>query len=158
MTNEDPKPSRIDEEIREAELGASVHPPEPPPASTSSPKRPRRTRCRICRPFMPSGQDLKQGVANTLGAPVDGIAWMLHRMGLPIPGDVSYGSGGLGNTRHLWCVFAAACRDRTSDWNKLEGGRHPPCKPVGFHHEICLRAMVAGSVAPDVINHDLPAV
>src|SRR5260370_24470196 len=38
--------------------------------------------------FVPSGQDLKQGVANTLGAPADSIAWMLHRMGLPIPGGV----------------------------------------------------------------------
>jgi hypothetical protein len=44
--------------------------------------------------FVPSKQD----VANTLGAPVDGIAWMLHRMGAQIPGDVSYGGGGLGNT------------------------------------------------------------
>jgi hypothetical protein len=48
--------------------------------------------------FMPSKQDLKQGVANTLGAPVDALAWAAHRMGAPIPGDVSYGGGGLGNT------------------------------------------------------------
>jgi hypothetical protein len=48
--------------------------------------------------FMPSGQDLKRGVANTLGAPVDALAWAAHRMGAPIPGDVSYGGSGLGNT------------------------------------------------------------
>jgi hypothetical protein len=48
--------------------------------------------------FMPSGQALKQGAANTLGAPVDGLAWALHRMGVPISGDVSYGGSGLGNT------------------------------------------------------------
>jgi hypothetical protein len=47
---------------------------------------------------LPSGQDLKQGAANTLGAPVDALAWAAHRMGLPISGDVSYGGGGLGNT------------------------------------------------------------
>jgi hypothetical protein len=47
---------------------------------------------------LPSGQDLKQGVANTLGAPVDALAWAAHRMGAPIPGDVSYGGSGLGNT------------------------------------------------------------
>jgi hypothetical protein len=38
--------------------------------------------------LMPSRQDLKQGVADTLGAPVDGMAWMLHRMGLPVPGGI----------------------------------------------------------------------
>jgi hypothetical protein len=40
----------------------------------------------------------RQAVAGTLGAPVDGLAWALHRMGLPISGDVSYGGSGLGNT------------------------------------------------------------
>jgi hypothetical protein len=40
----------------------------------------------------------REAVAGTLGAPADGIAWMLHRMGLPISGDVSYGGSGLGNT------------------------------------------------------------
>jgi hypothetical protein len=40
----------------------------------------------------------RQAVAGTLGAPADGIAWALHRMGLPISGDVSYGGSGLGNT------------------------------------------------------------
>ena len=40
----------------------------------------------------------RQAVAGTLGAPADAIAWALHRMGLPISGDVSYGGSGLGNT------------------------------------------------------------
>jgi hypothetical protein len=40
----------------------------------------------------------RQAVAGTLGAPVDGLAWALHAMGLPISGDVSYGGSGLGNT------------------------------------------------------------
>jgi hypothetical protein len=44
--------------------------------------------------FMPS----RDNVANTLGAPVDALAWALHKMGLPISGDTSYGGGGLGNT------------------------------------------------------------
>ena len=43
--------------------------------------------------FVPSGQDLKQGVADTLGAPVDMGAWMLHALGVPIPGDKFYGGG-----------------------------------------------------------------
>jgi hypothetical protein len=30
----------------------------------------------------------KQDVADTLGAPIDGMAWMLHRMGLPVPGSL----------------------------------------------------------------------
>jgi hypothetical protein len=40
----------------------------------------------------------REAVAGTLGAPVDGLAWALHKMGLPISGDVSYGGSGLGNT------------------------------------------------------------
>jgi hypothetical protein len=40
----------------------------------------------------------REAVAGTLGAPADAIAWALHRAGLPISGDVSYGGSGLGNT------------------------------------------------------------
>jgi hypothetical protein len=36
--------------------------------------------------IMPSGQDLKQGVAETLGAPVDILGYMAHRAGLAVPG------------------------------------------------------------------------
>jgi hypothetical protein len=35
----------------------------------------------------------RQGIAETLGAPMDAIAWALHRAGLPISGDESYASG-----------------------------------------------------------------
>jgi hypothetical protein len=79
-------------------------PPDPNPAPgfnvqpTASPP-PQTNPMAALTSFMPSGQDMKQGVANTLGAPVDAMAWALHQMGVPIPGDVSYGgSGGLGNT------------------------------------------------------------
>jgi hypothetical protein len=34
--------------------------------------------------FVPSKQD----VADSLGGPVDAMAWLLHRMGLPVPGSV----------------------------------------------------------------------
>jgi hypothetical protein len=68
--------------------GFNVQPEQPAPNPMSS----------LLASFMPSGQDLKQGVANTLGAPVDALAWAAHRMGAPIPGDVSYGGSGLGNT------------------------------------------------------------
>ena len=43
--------------------------------------------------FMPSGENWKQGVAETLGAPVDALAWALHAMGAPISGDKYYGGG-----------------------------------------------------------------
>ena len=33
----------------------------------------------------------RQDVADTLGAPVDAIAWALHRVGVPISGDKFYG-------------------------------------------------------------------
>jgi hypothetical protein len=33
----------------------------------------------------------RQDVADTLGAPVDAIAWALHRAGVPISGDKFYG-------------------------------------------------------------------
>jgi hypothetical protein len=42
---------------------------------------------------LPTREDWKQGTAETLGAPVDGIAWALHAMGLPISGDKFYGGG-----------------------------------------------------------------
>jgi hypothetical protein len=70
--------------------GFNVQPEQPPPAQTNP--------MAALASFIPSGQDLKQAVAGTLGTPADGIAWALHRMGLPIPGDVSYGGSGLGNT------------------------------------------------------------
>jgi hypothetical protein len=40
----------------------------------------------------------REAIAGTLGAPADAIAWALHKAGLPISGDVSYGGSGLGNT------------------------------------------------------------
>ena len=56
--------------------------------------------------FMPSGETWKQGVADTLGAPVDGLAWALHMMGVPISGDEFYGGGtfnrGPGTGRPTW--------------------------------------------------------
>jgi hypothetical protein len=42
-------------------------------------------------PSLPTAEAWKQGTAETLGAPIDGIAWMLHKMGLPISGDKFYG-------------------------------------------------------------------
>ena len=35
---------------------------------------------------LPTRQDLKQGTAETLGAPVDMLGWLAHRMGLAVPG------------------------------------------------------------------------
>jgi hypothetical protein len=35
---------------------------------------------------LPSREDLKQGTAETLGAPVDMLGWLAHRMGLAVPG------------------------------------------------------------------------
>jgi hypothetical protein len=74
--------------------------PGPPPGFNVQPDTPPQTNpmASLLVSLMPSGQDLKQGVANTLGAPVDALAWAAHRMGLPISGDVSYGGSGLGNT------------------------------------------------------------
>jgi hypothetical protein len=72
--------------------------PGPPPGFNVQPDTPPSNPMSLLASFMPSGQALKQGAANTLGAPVDGLAWALHRMGLPISGDVSYGGSGLGNT------------------------------------------------------------
>ena len=55
---------------------------------------------------LPSGETWKQGVADTLGAPVDGLAWALHMMGVPISGDEFYGGGtfnrGPGTGRPTW--------------------------------------------------------
>ena len=42
---------------------------------------------------LPSGETWKKGVAETLGAPVDALAWALHMMGAPISGDKFYGGG-----------------------------------------------------------------
>jgi hypothetical protein len=42
---------------------------------------------------LPTRQDLKQGTAEALGAPVDMGAWLLHAMGVPISGDKFYGGG-----------------------------------------------------------------
>jgi hypothetical protein len=78
------------------------------------------------------------------------------RLALEFANGKAFGRGD--SPRHLRCVFAAASRDRTSDWIKLEGGRQPPCKPARCHHETCVRAVVARSVAADVINHVLLAV
>jgi hypothetical protein len=63
--------------------GFNVQPEQPAPNPMSS----------LLASFMPSGQDLKQGVAETLGAPVDALAWALHAMGAPISGDKYYGGG-----------------------------------------------------------------
>jgi hypothetical protein len=47
----------------------------------------------------PSGEDLKRGVADTLGAPVDMAGWALHMMGVPISGDQYYGGGGFNRSK-----------------------------------------------------------
>jgi hypothetical protein len=75
----------------------------------------------------------------------------------PLYNEKTFGRGD--TSRHLCCVLAAACPNQPSaDWNKLEDGRQPSSKPVGFHHETCVRAVVSRSVAADVTNHDLLAV
>jgi hypothetical protein len=38
----------------------------------------------LANALMPS----QQTVATTLGAPVDGAAWIVHKMGVPVPGDM----------------------------------------------------------------------
>jgi hypothetical protein len=43
---------------------------------------------------LPSRQDLKQGTAETLGAPVDMLGWLAHRMGLAVPGGIA-GNGAI---------------------------------------------------------------
>jgi hypothetical protein len=65
--------------------GFNVQPDTPPPASPMS---------SLLASLTPS----REAVAGALGAPADAIAWALHRAGLPISGDVSYGGSGLGNT------------------------------------------------------------
>jgi hypothetical protein len=50
----------------------------------------------------------RHDVADTFGAPVDAMAWLLHRMGLPISGDKSYG----GNA-----------------FNRAPGSGEPTCTP-----------------------------
>jgi hypothetical protein len=67
--------------------------PGPPPGFNVQPTPPPSNPMAALSSFMPSGQDLKQGVADTLGIPVDMGAWLLHWMGAPIPGDKSYGGG-----------------------------------------------------------------
>jgi hypothetical protein len=57
--------------------GFNVQPPTPPQTNPMA----------SLASFTPSRQD----VADTLGAPVDAIAWALHRAGVPIPGDKFYG-------------------------------------------------------------------
>jgi len=63
--------------------GFNVQPEQPAPNPMSS----------LLASFMPSGETWKQGVAETLGAPVDALAWALHMMGAPISGDKFYGGG-----------------------------------------------------------------
>jgi hypothetical protein len=65
--------------------GFNVQPEQPPPAQTNP--------MGMLASFMPSQEALKQGVADTLGAPVDALAWALHTMGVPISGDKFYGGG-----------------------------------------------------------------
>jgi hypothetical protein len=38
--------------------------------------------------FLPSRENALNAVAGTFGAPVDGLGWAFHRMGLPIPGSM----------------------------------------------------------------------
>jgi hypothetical protein len=57
--------------------GFNVQPEQPAPNPMSS----------LLASFTPSRQD----VADTLGAPVDALAWALHKMGVPISGDKFYG-------------------------------------------------------------------
>jgi hypothetical protein len=74
--------------------GLETPAPTPPPGFNVQPDTPPATNpmASLLASFMPSGQDLKEGVANTLGAPVDALAWAAHRMGAQIPG-VSCGGG-----------------------------------------------------------------
>jgi len=64
--------------------GFNVQPDPPPQTNPMS---------SLLASFMPSGENWKQGVAETLGAPVDALAWALHAMGAPISGDKFYGGG-----------------------------------------------------------------
>jgi hypothetical protein len=70
--------------------------PPPPPGFNVQPDTPSQTNpmSSLLASFMPSGQDLKRGVADTLGAPVDMAGWALRMMGVPISGDQYYGGGG----------------------------------------------------------------
>ena len=62
--------------------------PNPAPGFNVQPPAPAQTNpMDTLASFVPSKQD----VADTLGAPVDAIAWALHRAGLPISGDEFYG-------------------------------------------------------------------
>jgi hypothetical protein len=78
--------------------GFNVQPEPPPPAQTNP--------MASLLASLPSGETWKQGVADTLGAPVDGLAWALHMMGVPISGDEFYGGGtfnrGPGTGRPTW--------------------------------------------------------
>ena len=58
--------------------GFNVQPPVPPQTNPMA---------SLLASFTPSRQD----VADTLGAPVDAIAWALRKAGVPISGDTSYG-------------------------------------------------------------------
>ena len=92
-------------------FGAIDRPPRPTPRPIASPFGALQTPGFNVQPDTPSPETAnpmaallasltpsREAVAGTLGAPADGIAWALHRMGLPISGDVSYGGSGLGNT------------------------------------------------------------
>jgi hypothetical protein len=60
--------------------GFNVQPEQPAPAQTNP-------MASLLASFTPSRQD----VADTLGAPVDAIAWALRKAGVPISGDKFYG-------------------------------------------------------------------
>jgi hypothetical protein len=78
--------------------GLETPAPTPPPGFNVQPDTPSPETANPMAALLASLTPSREAVAGTLGAPADGIAWALHRMGLPISGDVSYGGSGLGNT------------------------------------------------------------
>jgi hypothetical protein len=61
-------------------------PPPPPGFNVQPASPPSDPMSSLLASFTPSGQDLKQGFAETLGAPVDMLGWFAHRFGLSVPG------------------------------------------------------------------------
>jgi hypothetical protein len=78
--------------------GLETPAPRPPPGFNMQAAAPPPETANPMAALLASLTPSREAVAGTLGAPVDGLAWALHRMGLPISGDVSYGGSGLGNT------------------------------------------------------------
>jgi hypothetical protein len=58
------------------------NPNQTPPGFNMQPDTPPSNPMAALSSFMPSGQNLKQGFAETLGGPVDMLGWFAHRFGL----------------------------------------------------------------------------